>query len=110
MADTPKTHLICNNAKFLSLYFSVAVCFVALIHVELELHAQRHMLKALKQQGQESVHPDNRTPKEIQDSKGSSFEIAQNTEKDNGELLFGVEFCVQNFVNAISRFKLLRLA
>lgn len=86
MAETPKTHLICNNAKFLSLYFSVAVCFVALIHVELELHAQRHMLKALKQQGQESVHPDNPTPKEIQDSKGSSFEIAQNTEKDNGIL------------------------
>ncbi|XP_067031074.1 uncharacterized protein [Acropora muricata] len=86
MAETPKTHLICNNAKFLSLYFSVAVCFVALIHVELELHAQRHMLKALKQQGQESVHPDNPTPKEIQDSKGSSFEIAQSTEKDNGFL------------------------
>lgn len=110
MAETPKTHLICNNAKFLSLYFSVAVCFVALIHVELELHAQRHMLKALKQQGQESVHPENPTPKKIQDSKGSSFEIAQNTGKDNGELLFGIEFCVQNFVNAISRFKLLRLA
>ena len=110
MAETPKTHLICNNAKFLSLYFSVAVCFVALIHVELELHAHRHMLKALKQQGQESVHPENPTPIKIQDSKGSSFEIAQNTGKDNGELLLGIEFCVQNFVNAISRFKLLRLA
>ena len=84
MAETTKTHLTCNNAKFLSLYFSVAVCFVALIHVELELHAHRHMLKALKQQGQENVHSANPTPKEIQDSNDSSFEMAQNTEKDNG--------------------------
>ena len=90
MAEIPKTHIICNKAKFLSLYFLVAVCFVALIHVELELHAHRHMLKALKQQGHENVHPENPTPKEVQDSKGSSFEMAQNTEKNNGELLFAI--------------------
>ena len=35
---------------------SFAACFVALIHVEIELHAHRKMLQVLTQQREESIH------------------------------------------------------
>ena len=35
--------------------FSFALCFVALIHVEIELHAHRKMLQVLTQQTEESI-------------------------------------------------------
>ena len=46
-----------NNPRvFSSIVFSFALCFVALIHVEIELHAQRKMLQVLTQQREESIH------------------------------------------------------
>ena len=39
-----------------SIAFLFAVCFVALIHVEIELHAHRKILRVLTQQQEENVH------------------------------------------------------
>ena len=36
--------------------FSFALCFVTLIHVEIELHAHRNMLQVLTLQREESIH------------------------------------------------------
>ena len=45
--DTMKSQQFSNTVKFSSLYFSVAVCFVALIHVEIELQTHRQMLHSM---------------------------------------------------------------
>ena len=39
-----------------SIVLSFAACLVALIHVEIELHAHRKMLQVLTQQREESIH------------------------------------------------------
>ena len=44
-----------NPLVFSSIVFSFALCFVALIHVEIELHAHRKMLQVLTQQTEESI-------------------------------------------------------
>ena len=49
-------------------FLSVAVCFVALIHVEIELHAHRQMLRVLTQQRQENLEPRNAAHEETVDS------------------------------------------
>ena len=41
---------------FSSIVLSFAACFVAFIHVEIELHAHRKMLQVLTQQREESIH------------------------------------------------------
>ena len=46
-----------NTVVFSSVFISFAVCFVALIHVEIELHAHRQMLRVLTQQREENVKP-----------------------------------------------------
>ena len=45
-----------NPIVFSSIVFSFALCFVALIHVEIELHAHRKMLQVLTHQREENVH------------------------------------------------------
>ncbi|XP_068730716.1 uncharacterized protein [Montipora capricornis] len=45
--DTMKSQQFSNTVKFSSLYFSVAVCFIALIHVEIELQTHRQMLHSM---------------------------------------------------------------
>ena len=44
-------------SQFSSAIFSVAfaICFVALIHVEIELHVHRQMLKLLNQEREDSI-------------------------------------------------------
>ena len=44
-----------ESSRFFSVTVSI-VCFVALVHVEIELHAHRQMLQALTQQGEENLH------------------------------------------------------
>jgi len=46
---------VSNTVVFSSIFLSVAVCFVALIHVEIELHAHRKMLQVLNQQREENL-------------------------------------------------------
>ena len=55
--EKSRSRPVSNTVMFSSIFFSVAVCFVALIHVEIELHAHRQMLQALNQQRQETVEP-----------------------------------------------------
>ena len=50
-----KKRPINNPLVFSSIVLSFAACFVALIHVEIELHAHRKMLQVLTQHGDESV-------------------------------------------------------
>ena len=57
--EKSKSRPVSNTVMFSSIFFSVAVCFVALIHVEIELHAHRQMLQALNQQRHENVEPRN---------------------------------------------------
>ena len=57
--EKSKSRPVSNTVMFSSIFFSVAVCFVALIHVEIELQAHRKMLQALNQQRQENVEPRN---------------------------------------------------
>ena len=53
--EKSKTGPFSNTVVFSSIIFSVAVCFVALIHVEVELHAHRQMLQVLTQQNGENL-------------------------------------------------------
>ena len=57
--EKSKSRPFSNTVTFSSIFVSVAVCFVALIHVEIELHAHRKMLQALNQERQENVEPRN---------------------------------------------------
>ena len=40
-----------------SIFLSLVVCFVALVHVEVELHAHRQMLQVLSQQRADKIEP-----------------------------------------------------
>ena len=51
-----KTGPVSNTLVFSLIALSFALCFVALIHVEIELHAHQKMLQVLTQQRQENVH------------------------------------------------------
>ncbi|CAH3184247.1 unnamed protein product [Porites evermanni] len=51
-----KKRPINNPLVFSSIVLSFAACFVALIHVEIELHSHRKMLQALTQQREEIIH------------------------------------------------------
>ena len=53
--EISKTRPPHNTVVFSSIFLSIAVCFVSLIHVEIELHAHRQMLRALNQQKEENV-------------------------------------------------------
>ena len=57
METKSKTRLASKTVMFSSIFLFVAVCFVALIHVEIELHAHRQMLQVLNQQRQENRGP-----------------------------------------------------
>ena len=47
---------VSNTLVFSLIALSFALCFVALIHVEIELYAHRKMLEVLTQQREENVH------------------------------------------------------
>ena len=51
-----KKRLISTTLACSVVVFSFALCFVTLIHVEIELHAHRNMLQVLTQQREESIH------------------------------------------------------
>ena len=51
--DISKTRPVSSTVVFSSIFLSV-ICFAGLIHVEIELHAHRQMLKLLNQQREET--------------------------------------------------------
>lgn len=57
MEESKTAHLVSNNVKFLSAFFSacLVVCFVTLIHVEVELRAHRQILEILNQEREDSI-------------------------------------------------------
>ena len=50
-----KTRATFNTVIFLSVFFAIAVCFVALIHVEIVLQAHRHTLQILSQEKEKNL-------------------------------------------------------
>ena len=46
-----------KTLAFSSIFLSLVVCFVALVHVEVELHAHRQMLQVLSQQRADNFEP-----------------------------------------------------
>ena len=55
--ESSKTRPVSNTLAFSSIFLSLVVCFVALVHVEVELHAHRQMLQALSQQRTDNYGP-----------------------------------------------------
>ena len=55
--EKSKTTQVSHPSQFSSAIFSVtlAICFVALIHVEIELHVHRQMLQVLNQEREDSI-------------------------------------------------------
>ena len=55
--EKSKTPQVSHPSQFSSAIFSVtlAICFVALIHVEIELHVHRQMLQVLNQEREDST-------------------------------------------------------
>ena len=55
--DRIKSQSFLSAVKFLSLYFSIAVCFAALIHVEIELKTHREILQSMNRCRQGNHEP-----------------------------------------------------
>ena len=55
--EKSKTPQVFHPSQFSSAIFSVTlpICFVALIHVEIELHVHRQMLQVLNQQREDNI-------------------------------------------------------
>ena len=55
--EKSKTPKVSHPSQFSSAIFSVAlaICFVALIHVEIELYVHRQMLQVLNQEREDSI-------------------------------------------------------
>ena len=55
--EKSKTPQVSHPLQFSSAIFSVslAICFVALIHVEIELHVHRQMLQVLNREREDSI-------------------------------------------------------
>ena len=55
--EKSKTPQVSHPSQFSPVIFSVtlAICFVALIHVEIELHVHRQMLQVLNQQREDNI-------------------------------------------------------
>ena len=78
--ETSKTRPRSKTEAFSSIQFiSIAVCFVALIHVEIELHAHRQMLGVLTKQRGENLESRNIAHAETIDSglKVSHSDVAK---------------------------------
>ena len=54
--ETSKTLSVANTLAFSSICLSIA-CFIALVHVEIELHAHQKMLQVLTPKKEENMAP-----------------------------------------------------
>ena len=83
--ESSKTRPVSNTLAFSSIFLSLVICFVALVHVEVELHAHRQMLQALSQQRTDNYWP----YKTVNDEPISSFHNSDAGEgKKMGERFF----------------------
>ena len=73
--EKSKTRALSNSVMFPSIFsVALAVCFVALIHVEIELHTHREMLQVLTQQNEEN-HEIRSTVNRHEETIGSLLKI-----------------------------------
>ena len=79
--EISKTRPVYNSVVFSSMFLSIAVCFVSLIHVEIELHAHRQMLRALNQQREENRE----LPMTLHDEGLDSMSKILHSESSKGE-------------------------
>ena len=57
LMESSKTRSVSNTLAFSSIFLSLVVCFVTLVHVEVELHAHRLMLQVLSHQRTDNFRP-----------------------------------------------------
>ena len=77
-----------NTLLFSSILFSFAVCFMGLIHVEIELHAHRQMLRVLTEQREGKFELRN-TVAEHDENVDSVFKMLHN-DSEKGEWMLSV--------------------
>ena len=53
--EKSNTCSLSNTLAFSSIFLSIVICFVALIHVEVELHTHRELLQALSERRVDNV-------------------------------------------------------
>ena len=83
--ESSKTHPVSNTLAFSSIFLSLVVCFVTLVHVEVELHAHRQMLQVLFHQRMDYFGP----RKTVHDEPISSLHSSDAGEgKKLGECVF----------------------
>ena len=79
--EISKARSVNSTVVFSSIFLSIAVCFVSLIHVEIELHAHRQMLRALNQQREENIE----LPMTLHDEGFHSMSKILHSESSKGE-------------------------
>ena len=85
MESSKSTHPVSNTLAFSSIFLSLVVCFVTLVHIEVELHAHRQMLQVLSHQRMDNFGP----PKTVHDEPISSLHSSDAAEgKKMGECSF----------------------
>jgi len=87
--EISKTRPPHNTVVFSSIFLSIAVCFVSLIHVEIELHAHRQMLRVLNQQKEENME----LQKPLHDEALDSMSKMLHSESSEGESAVGWLSC-----------------
>ena len=55
--ESSKKHPVPNTLAFSSIFLSLFVCFVTLVHLEVELHSHRQMLQVLSHQRMDNFGP-----------------------------------------------------
>ena len=85
LMESSKTRPVSNTLAFSSVFLSLVVCFLALVHVEVELHAHRQMLQVLSHQRTDNFGP----RKTVHDEPISSLHNSDAVEgKKMGECFF----------------------
>ena len=87
--ELSKTSPVYNTWVFSSMFLSIAVCFVSLIHVEIELHAHRQMLRTLNQQRGENME----LPKALHNEALDSMSKTSHSESSKGGYNNGAVAC-----------------
>ena len=87
--ESSKTHPVSNTLALSSIFLSLVVCFMTLVHVEVELQAHGQMLQVLSHQRMDNFGP----RKTVHDEPISSLHSSDASEgKKMGECFFYKQF------------------
>ncbi|XP_068719306.1 uncharacterized protein [Montipora capricornis] len=84
LSTMERTKMNSNTVAFSSLFLCVAVCFVGLIHVEVELYAHRQMLRIMTQKIEASISMDLQTNVYRKTIDSSSLQMASREAETHG--------------------------